>query len=222
MSARPTGFLGLSHLGIISSIGWASLGSRVIAVDLDREAVERLGRGELPVHEPGLPELLAATRDRIQFSSEPSALAECDLVIVSRDIPTDADNGSDPEIVHRLIEAAIPHLRRGSTLVLMSQVSPGATRALAGRIEARRPGSGIAVYYWVETLIFGNAVERFLRPERLIVGAKFSQLEAKKKELDVAILTKVMALSKQTGAVETASKPFRTAAGPKRRGKRPI
>ena len=171
MSARPTGFLGLSHLGIISSIGWASLGSRVIAVDLDREAVDRLGRGELPVHEPGLPELLAATRDRIQFSSDPSALAECDLVIVSRDIPTDADNGSDPEIVHRLIEAAIPHLRPGSTLVLMSQVSPGATRALAGRIEARRPDSGIAVYYWVETLIFGNAVERFLKPERLIVGA---------------------------------------------------
>ena len=53
----------------------------------------------------------------------------------------------------------------------MSQVSPGATRALAGRIQARRPGSGIAVYYWVETLIFGNAVERFLKPERLIVGA---------------------------------------------------
>jgi UDPglucose 6-dehydrogenase len=53
----------------------------------------------------------------------------------------------------------------------MSQVSPGATRALAGRIRARRPEAGIAVYYWVETLIFGNAVERFLRPERLIVGA---------------------------------------------------
>jgi UDPglucose 6-dehydrogenase len=53
----------------------------------------------------------------------------------------------------------------------MSQVSSGATRALAGRIQARRPDSGITVYYWVETLIFGNAVERFLKPERLIVGA---------------------------------------------------
>ena len=169
--SRPTGFLGLSHLGIISGIGWASLGSRVVGVDLDPEPVDRLRRGELPVHEPALPELFAAHRDRLTFSPDPAALAECDLVVVSRDIPTDTDNGSDPTVVERLIEAAIPHLRPGSAFVLMSQVSPGATRALAERVEARRPGAGISVYYWVETLIFGNAVERFLKPERIIVGA---------------------------------------------------
>jgi UDPglucose 6-dehydrogenase len=171
VTAAPTGFLGLSHLGIISATGWASLGSRVVAVDLDPEPVDRLRRGELPVHEPSLPTLFAAVRDRMRFSSDPAALAECDLVVVSRDIPTDADNGSDPSIVDRLVEAAIPHLRPGATVALMSQVSPGATRALAARIQARRPEAGIAVYYWVETLIFGNAVERFLKPERIIVGA---------------------------------------------------
>jgi len=171
VSDRPTGFLGLSHLGIISSIGWASLGTRVVAVDLDREAVDQLRRGELPVHEPSLPELFEATRGRMTFSTDPAALTECDLVVVSRDIPTDAEDGSDPSVVDRLIEGAIPHLRAGSTLVLMSQVSPGATRALAARIESLRPGAGIGVYYWVETLIFGNAVERFLKPERIIVGA---------------------------------------------------
>ena len=171
MTGAPTGFLGLSHLGIISSVGWASLGSPVVAVDLESEPIACLGRGELPVHEPGLPELFAASRERMTFSTDPSALATCDLVVVSRDIPTDTDNGSDPAVVERLIEAAIPHLRPGSTLVLMSQVSPGATRALAERVQALRPGAGIAVYYWVETLIFGNAVERFLKPERIIVGA---------------------------------------------------
>ena len=168
--SRPTGFLGLSHLGIISGIGWASLVSRVVGVDLDPEPVEQLRRGELPVHEPSLPELFARNRERLAFSTNPAALAECDLVVVSRDIPTDTDNGSDPAVVQRLIEASIPHLRPGSTFVLMSQVSPGATRALAQRVEALRPGAGISVYYWVETLIFGNAVERFLKPERIIVG----------------------------------------------------
>ena len=171
MSGAPTGFLGLSHLGIISSVGWASLGSPVVAVDLESEPVARLGRGELPVHEPGLPELFAATRELMTFSTDLSALTTCDLVVVSRDIPTDTENGSDPAVVERLIEAAIPHLRPGATLVLMSQVSPGATRALAERVQALRPDAGIAVYYWVETLIFGNAVERFLKPERIIVGA---------------------------------------------------
>src|SRR4029077_19670201 len=113
----------------------------------------------------------AATHERMTFSTDPSALAACDLVVGSRDIPTDTENGRDPGGVERLIEAASPHLRPGSTLVLMSQVSPGATRALAERVQALRPDAGIAVYYWVETLIFGSAVERFLKPERIIVGA---------------------------------------------------
>ena len=63
MTAALTGFLGLSHLGIVSSIGWASLGSPVVGVDLEAQPVERLGRGELPVHEPGLPEAFAAARE---------------------------------------------------------------------------------------------------------------------------------------------------------------
>ena len=130
MSDGPTGFLGLSHLGIISSIGWASLGSGVVAVDLEAEPVDRLRKGELPVHEPSLPELFASTRERMTFSTDPSALAACDLVVVSRDIPTDTENGSDPSVMNRLLEAAIPHLRPGSTLVLMSQVSPGSTREI--------------------------------------------------------------------------------------------
>ena len=74
MSDRPTGFLGLSHLGIISSIGWASFGSRVVGVDLERGPVECLRRGELPIHEPALPELFAAHRDRMSFSTDPPRL----------------------------------------------------------------------------------------------------------------------------------------------------
>jgi UDPglucose 6-dehydrogenase len=49
-------------------------------------------------------------------------------------------------------------------------VSPGFTRALGERLRASRPDLGVKLYYWVETLIFGRAVERFLHPERLIVG----------------------------------------------------
>jgi UDPglucose 6-dehydrogenase len=171
VTAVLTGFLGLSHLGIVSSVGWASLGSPVVGVDLDRAPVDALGRGELPVHEPGLPEAFAASRGRMRFATDPAALAECPLVIVSRDVPTDAGNGSDTTAVLRLVDAAVPYLRRGAVLAVMSQVPPGFTRSLAARIEARRPGLGLRVHYWVETLIFGNALRRFLEPERIIVGA---------------------------------------------------
>ncbi len=80
--SRPAGFLGLSHLGTVSSIGWASLGSPVLGADLDPEPVDLLSRGKLPVHEPSLPELFAASRERLIFSTDPAALAECDLVVV--------------------------------------------------------------------------------------------------------------------------------------------
>jgi UDPglucose 6-dehydrogenase len=52
----------------------------------------------------------------------------------------------------------------------MSQVPPGFTRALGERIRRRRPDLGFQLYYWVETLVFGQAVERYLRPERIILG----------------------------------------------------
>jgi UDPglucose 6-dehydrogenase len=171
VTEAATGFLGLSHLGIVSSIGWASLGAPVISVDLDEVPVAQLQRGELPVHEPGLPEALAESRDRMRFSTDPAALAECPLVIVSRDVPTDGGDGSDTSAVLRLVDAAIPHLRPGAVVALMSQVPPGFTRALGARMEARRPGLGIRLHYWVETLVFGMALQRFVKPERIIVGA---------------------------------------------------
>ena len=171
MSAEhPTAFLGLSHLGIISGAGWASFGQPVLGLDVDAQAVDGLNRGALPVHEPGLLDLLQRHRGRLQFATDFSLLKECALVVVSRDVPTDARNVSDLAPVNELVDRAIPHLASGVTLVVMSQVPPGFTRALGERISSRRPDLAFQLYYWVETLIFGQAVDRFLKPERLIIG----------------------------------------------------
>jgi len=166
----PTAFLGLSHLGVVSSIGWASQGDPVVAVDLDPEPVSRLQRGELPVLEPSLDALFAQTRGRMTFGTDPSLVRDASLVVVARDVPTDHGNASDTGPVTALIDAAIPHLRDGVTLVVMSQVPPGFTRRLGELIRTRRPELPFHLYYWIETLIFGNAVERFLKPERIMIG----------------------------------------------------
>jgi UDPglucose 6-dehydrogenase len=166
----PTGVIGLSHLGIVYGAAWASFGHPVIAVDTDIDAVSRLQAGDPIVREPGLPELLERSRPCLTYTSDFSRLAECPLVIVARDVPTDENNQSDVGAVQRLIETAIPHLRDDVTLVVMSQVPPGFNRALAEQLQAARPGLRFQNYYWVETLVFGNAVQRALEPERLIVG----------------------------------------------------
>jgi len=170
MSGAATGFLGLSHLGIVSSIGWASLVGRVHAVDLDPAPVATLQRGEVPVLEPGLAELFARTRSAMTFATDPAALAECPLVVIARDVPTDDANAADTSVVWQLVDAALPHLRPDVTVALMSQVPTGFTRRLQQHIAARRPDLRFSLYYWVETLVFGNAVERCLHPERFIIG----------------------------------------------------
>ena len=171
-TAAPTGFVGLSHLGLVASIGWASRGDPVIAVDSDREIVDLLTRSELPILEPGLEDALSAARPRMAFTTDVASLGECPLVILSRDVPTTEDNISDVSLVEQLLEAATPHLRPQATVVVMSQVPPGFTRSVASRLRRSRPGAGFRVYYWVETLILGHAMNRFLRPERIILGCE--------------------------------------------------
>jgi UDPglucose 6-dehydrogenase len=149
---------------------WASLGQTVVAVDADPDVVERLQRGDPPVREPDLLPLLSGHRDAITFTTDFAQLARCPLVVVARDVPTDQSDASDLGPVNDLLDRALPHLTAGAALVVMSQVPPGFTRALAGRVGAARAGAGIELYYLVETLIVGAAVHRCLHPERFIVG----------------------------------------------------
>jgi len=137
---------------------------------VDASAVAMLAGGTLPILEPSLPEAFAEARGRMTFTAEPAALAACPLVVVARDVPTDPGNRADVSPVLTLLDAALPHLTSGVTIAVMSQVPPGFTRALGERIRQRRPDLAFSLYYWVETLVFGNAVERARRPERVILG----------------------------------------------------
>lgn len=164
------GFAGLFHLGIVSSIATASKGFEVIAYDPDSVLCHRLEAGDLPILEPGLPELLAACQSRIRFTDEVAALKECGLIFFSMDVPTDKDNRSDLSGLRRLIEEVMIYAKREATLVVLSQVPPGFTRRLCAESQPVLDQHRLQVFYQVETLIFGRAVERALRPERFIVG----------------------------------------------------
>jgi UDPglucose 6-dehydrogenase len=171
-STEQVGFLGLSHLGLVTSTVWASLGESVIGVDPDRDVVAALARAELPIHEPGLAELLHSAQPRLTFTTDVTRLVACPLVIVSRDVPTAEDDRGDVSVVERLVDAAAPYLQPRTALVIMSQLPPGFTRAIAERLRLREPEKALRVFYWVETLVFGRAVDRALHPDRIILGCE--------------------------------------------------
>lgn len=160
------GFAGLSHLGLVSSIAAASKGFDVVGYDERVALCSELAAGRLPVYEPHLPELLADHRSKLSFTANVSDLSRCDVVFIAVDVPTDAEDRSDLAPVSALLDQVAAAVRPGTALVILSQVNPGYTRAARARVEA----GGARLYYQVETLIFGRAVEQAARPERFMVG----------------------------------------------------
>jgi len=157
------GFAGMTHLGLLSATAVCSKGFETVCYDADSKLTAALSRGELPVIEPGLPEQLAGNGKRQTFSSDLKALAACDVVYIAPDVPTGDKGQSDLSGIRVLIANVTAALNPKAVLVVLCQVPPGFTRSLNAPPPAR-------LYYQVETLIFGRAVERATFPERYIVG----------------------------------------------------
>ena len=162
MTKPVIGYAGMTHLGLLSASAAAAQGFRTIAFDADAGLVGRLNGGDLPVNEPGLPELIAKHKRDLVFTADTGALSECDMVYVAVDVPTDDTGQSDLRPIKAMVERVQPKLSGEALLVILSQVPPGYTRAL--------PVPPERLYYQVETLVFGRAVERATKPERFIVG----------------------------------------------------
>jgi UDPglucose 6-dehydrogenase len=160
------GIAGLSHLGLVTGIGIASKGFKVVGFDPDARLVGELRKGKLPVLEPGLDELLRGAS--ITFTDAERGLGDCDVVYVALDVKTDGEGRSDLAPLNALLERIVPALKSGATLVIHSQVPPGFTRKRVAGARSR----GLTIVQQVETLVFGRAVERVLKPERYIVGCE--------------------------------------------------
>ena len=163
MSALPTvAYTGMTHLGLCSAVASACRGFRTIAFDPGSTLIDNLEEGKLGFSEPRLAEMLRDNRSRVEFVHDPAALSRCDLVYIAPDVPTDAEGSSDLGGLEELLRVVAAHARADATIVIMSQVPPGFTRA--HQTQNRE------LYYQVETLVLGRAVERAVNPERFIVG----------------------------------------------------
>jgi UDPglucose 6-dehydrogenase len=161
---NPTvGFAGMTHLGLVSASAVASKNFPVVCYDADNALINRLKAGDLPVSEPDLDDMVRANGPRQSFTADVAALGRCDVVYIAADVPTDDSGQSDLSGIGKLIDMVTRVLGPQAVLVVLCQVPPGFTRALAAPPPQRR-------YYQVETLVFGRAVERATRPERYIVG----------------------------------------------------
>lgn len=160
------GFAGLSHLGIIYSAATIAKGFPVVAFDARPGLALEISNGHFPVSEPGLEQLVAENRALVSYTDDVSALAACGLIFVALDIATDENNNSDLRPLEALLQKLFERASKNTTLVILSQVPPGFCRNLYSRLR-----TDLTLFYQVETLVFGNAVERAVHPERYMVGS---------------------------------------------------
>lgn len=162
MTQPVIGFAGMTHLGLVSGVSASEKGFSLVCFDPDAARIAALHKGELPVSEPQLDELVRKNAARLKFTADAADLKSCDVIYVAPDVATDDRGQSDLQTINALLDTVFDAARSDAVIVVLSQVPPGYTR--------RRQREGRILYYQVETLIFGRAVERALHPERYIVG----------------------------------------------------
>lgn len=155
-------FLGMSHLGIVSAISLATRNFECFGVDTNSSVIDDLNLRKWPIREPNLDETFETAKDNLTFTSDINKLSNCEIIYISKDVPTDDSGNSDLREVEKLIELASQIAAITTQIIILCQVPPGFTR------EMKKYHSNIS--YQVETLIFGEAFSRALQPERIIIG----------------------------------------------------
>lgn len=160
--------IGLFHLGSVFSIGFSSLGFKVLGLDQDKKIIQKLEKNQIPLHEPGLDKLLIKNRNNISFSTDFSKLSDYSTIFFTQD--TETDGSGSVEKLEAMIDKALPYFSQNVTIISVSQVPIGFHRKLDKYIKSKRKNLDFKLYHWVDTIVMTTALERFLTPERIIVG----------------------------------------------------
>ena len=162
--------VGAGYVGLTAAACLAYLGHRVVCTDIDETRIARLNRGEIPIHEPGLTELVRAglDDDRLSFvRGSAASAARADFVFLCVPTPAAADGGTDLSFLQAAASEIGPSLRAGAVVVNKSTAPASTTRML----EQALGRDDVAVASNPEFLRQGSAVGDFLEPDRIVVGA---------------------------------------------------
>jgi UDPglucose 6-dehydrogenase len=164
----PIGVIGTGYVGLVTAAGFAELGSDVWCVDIDAAKVARLQRGEAPIYEPGLEELLTRNSGRLHFSTDLSgALEHARLLFVAVGTPPTYSGDADLSAVNAVVNA-IP--ASDEHAMVMKSTVPCGTGASLQRGFAEQGKGGLGYVACPEFLREGSAVKDFLEPDRVVVG----------------------------------------------------
>ncbi len=169
-SAQRIAVFGAGYVGLVTGACFAELGHRVTVRDILPDRIEALRRGEVPIYEPGLAEILARNAERLSFTTEVAeAMEEADIVYVAVGTPPTYSGDADLSAVWTVIDE-LPAVERRIVVAMKSTVPVGTGEKVRHRLAAR----GLAHVGYVSNPEFtaeGTAVRDFMEPDRIVIGA---------------------------------------------------
>jgi len=174
--------VGTGYVGLVSGTCFAETGVNVTCVDVDAKKIERLQKGEIPIYEPGLDQLVLKNvkAGRLKFTTDlASILNEQEIVFSAVGTPPDEDGSADLKYVLQVAKTIGENLNRYLVVVTKSTVPVGTARKVRQTIEQELQKRGVDVPFDVasnpEFLKEGNAIKDFMSPDRVVVGIESEQ-----------------------------------------------
>jgi UDPglucose 6-dehydrogenase len=168
--------IGSGYVGLVSGACFADFGHEVICVDSDASKIERLKRGEIPIYEPGLDELVAnnVRQNRLSFTTDLApAVSGADAVFIAVGTPSRRGDGhADLSYVYAAAKTIAGALDGFTIVVNKSTVPVGTGDEVERIIREANPSADIAVVSNPEFLREGAAIEDFKRPDRVVIGVE--------------------------------------------------
>ena len=164
------GIFGAGWVGLVTGACFAELGYEVVVRDVVQERVDALNAGRIPIHEPGLPELIKRNSERLVFTTDPAAAAEAaDFLFVCVGTPPTYSGDADLSAVWSVLDD-LPRIEGRPVLVMKSTVPVGTGDKVRAALDAR----GLEHVGYAsnpEFLAEGSAVRDFMNADRIVVGA---------------------------------------------------
>ncbi len=166
--------VGLWHLGCVASACLAGLGCRVIGVDRDQQRVKDLNDGKPPLFEPGLAELIKANLDvgRLSYTADlESGIRGAWFIYLTFDTPVDDNDDVDLSEILAVAAEMAEYLEKKSVIMVSSQVPVGTCERIRSIVLKNNPAADFDIAYIPENLRLGQAIERFMHPDGIVIGA---------------------------------------------------
>jgi UDPglucose 6-dehydrogenase len=166
--------VGTGYVGLVTGACLADSGNEVVCIDIDRAKIDRLSKGEIPIYEPGLAELVERNRsvNRLHFTTDLAAAVKgARLVFLAVGTPPSADGSADLTSLWRVIDQIAPHLARGAIVVTKSTVPVGTNARITALLKERTKVE-CDVASNPEFLKEGAAIDDFMKPDRVVVGVR--------------------------------------------------